>query len=115
MANVLTVVWFLVFYVVSLTATLVWVNFMLPGPVARARERVERAPRLHFFLGIVFLVLTIVVAAALIGKGRHGLVQLLGWILIGPMLAGSVVGNAAMAGLLGERLRASMRTDSPVL
>lgn len=115
MANVLMVVWFLVGYIVTLSGALIWVTLMLPRPVSRARERIEDSPLRHFFLGLALWAITLVIAAACIGGGRHGGVQLLGWILIGPVLAGSMIGNAAVASILAQRMRALLVRDSPLL
>lgn len=105
MANVLTVVWFVILYVTAQTAIMVWASFMLPNPVERARQRAERKPVLHFFLGALFWAMTLVVITLFVKEGNPGPVQLIGWSLAGPMLAGSVVGGAAFAQLVAERIR----------
>ncbi len=115
MANVLSVVWFVIAYVVMNASMLVWAALMLPGPVGRARRRIEAKPAAHFFLGLLFWGLTLLVSLGLISAGKHGLLQLLGWILAAPMLGGSIVGGAALAGMLGDRIAPKMRTESPML
>ena len=115
MANVLTVVWFVIAYVVMNSAMQVWAGLMLPGPVERARERVERKPVACFFWGVLILGITAAVSLNLISGGRPGQVQLLGWIVAGPMLAGSIVGGAAFSQLLAGRIQAQMRNESRML
>ncbi len=115
MANVLTVVWFVIAYVVMNSAMQVWAGLMLPGPVERARERVERKPVACFFWGALILAVTAAVSLNLIAGGRPGPVQLLGWIVAGPMLAGSIVGGAAFSQLLAGRIQARQRTEAPML
>ena len=115
MANVLTVVWFLIAYVVTNTSILVWAALMLPNPVERARLKLERKPVASFFVGAAVWAVTIVVASALLKEGSAAPLQLLGWMTAGPMLASSVVGGAAFANVLAVRLRPQMKSDSPLL
>jgi hypothetical protein len=106
MANVLTVVWFVIGFIVFHTALMLWTALMLPNPVERARQRVERKPAASFFIGLLFTVLSLVLATTLLGEGRPGGVQLLGWVLLSPMLISAVVGGAAFARMLGGRIQA---------
>lgn len=115
MANVLTVVWFVIAYVVMNSAMQVWAGLMLPGPVERARMRVERKPVACFFWGALILGITAVLTLNMIAGGRPGPVQLLGWLVAGPMLAGSIVGGSAISQLLAGRIRAQMQGDSHML
>src|SRR5688572_10794095 len=64
MANVLGVVWFVVAFVIAQTSMMVWTALVLPNPVARARRRIEAAPRSTFFLGAAFWILTLVFAGS---------------------------------------------------
>jgi hypothetical protein len=114
-ANVLTVVWFVIAYVVMNSAIQVWAGLMLPGPVERARERVERRPVACFFLGALILGITAAFSLSMLAAGSPGPVQLLGWIVAGPMLAGSIVGGSAISQLLAGRMQAQMRTESRML
>lgn len=114
MANVLTVVWFVIGCVVFHTAILVWAALMLPNPVERARQRVERRPYPSFFLGLLFFGASLLVGVTMLSAGRHGLVQLLGWIVMGPMLASAVVGAAGFAKLVSSRIRPQMKSEAPL-
>ncbi|MFN3650316.1 MAG: hypothetical protein ACK47B_12135 [Armatimonadota bacterium] len=104
MANVLTVVWFVIGFVVTHTAILVWANLMLPNPVERARERVERRPYLCGFVGLGIFALFFTLAVALLSSQVGGL-QLLGWIVLSPMLVSAVIGGAGIARQLAARIR----------
>jgi hypothetical protein len=115
MANVLTVVWFVIGYVLAQTSIMVWVALMFPAPVGRARQRIERKPVASFFLGVLFWVVTIALAAALLQNSNPGPLKLLGWMFAAPMLVGSVVGGAAFAQLVAARLRGHMTNESPIL
>jgi hypothetical protein len=42
-------------------------------------------------------------------------VQLLGWIVMGPMLTSSIVGGAAFSSILAERMARQMKNDSRIL
>ena len=114
MANVLSVVWIVVAYVVTQTSIMVWTAWMLPNPVERARQRLIGKPIASFFLGILFWTITMVVASQLVRADRPGLGQLVGWFLMGPMLAGSVVGGAAFAQIVRARISTQLKNDSPV-
>src|SRR4051812_19520347 len=59
MANVLSVVWSVIGSVVTLTSLLVWAALMMPGPVGRARLRLEAKPAASFFLGVLFCAATV--------------------------------------------------------
>lgn len=113
MANVLAIVWFVIGVVVSQTALLVWTALLLPGRVERARRRIETEPVRSFFRGLGVLVVTLVVAGALVRQGRPGPVQLLGWLLTGPMLAGWAAGAAAIARIAADRIRGASSPGAP--
>jgi hypothetical protein len=113
-ANVLTVVWIVIAYVVMNSAMQIWAGLMLPGPVERARERVERKPVKSLFWGALILGITAAVSLNMINGERPGPVQLLGWIVAGPMLAGSIIGGAAFSQLLARRIQAQMQNDSHI-
>lgn len=105
MANVLTVVWLVIAYVLAQTCMMVWAALMFPDRVRRARERVETRPAACFFRGLLFWGVNIFLALALLKEGNPGQLQLIGWLVLGPMLAGSALGGGAFAEIVGERLR----------
>lgn len=114
MANVLTVVWIVIAWVLTQTSIMVWIGLMLPNPVRRARERIERKPVATFFLGALFWGLTILIAGSMLKEGRQGGVQLLGWLTAGPMLAASVIGGAGVAQLVAARIQQQATHLSPL-
>ena len=111
MGNVLAVVWTVVGFVVFHTAMLVWAALMLPNPVERARQRVEKQAGRHFFLGAVVAALNVSLGVAFL-QGGGGL-QLLGWILMSPVLISAVIGGAAFARLLAARIQERMQHTHP--
>jgi hypothetical protein len=112
MANVLTVVWLVIGWIVSQTSILVWASLMLPDRVQRARERVESRPVVCFFFGLLVFVLTLVIATNLIKEGRPGHLQLFGWIFMGPMLAAGIIGGASIARIAADRIYAHSNAES---
>jgi hypothetical protein len=114
MANVLTVVWFIIGWTAMQTGLMVWLALMLPQRVGRARERVETAPVRTFFVGAAFWIVTVLFAVNLIKQGRPGPVQLFGWLTAGPMLAASAIGGAAFAQIVSERIRERSPQTSPL-
>jgi hypothetical protein len=113
-ANVLTVVWIVIGYVVTNASLLIWAALMLPNPVERARQRLETKPVASFFLGMLFWAVTAVFSGAMLQNNTPGPVKLLGWLLAGPMLAGSVIGGAAFARLLAGRIQPRTSNGSPI-
>lgn len=112
MANVLTAVWFVIAYVVTSSALMVWTALMLPNPVERARQRVATRPVASFFVGAGIWVFSALFLAAMLQEGRRAPLQLLGWASVAPMLTASVVGGAGIARLLSQRIRAQMKNDA---
>ena len=114
MANVLTVVWLVIAYVVASTSIMVWTALMLPNPVERAQYRLEQRPVASFFIGAAVWFVTILFASALLKEGRHGLLQLMGWLIAIPTLAASVIGGGAWAQLLGNRIRPKLQSEAQI-
>jgi hypothetical protein len=115
MANVMAVVWLLIGWISAHTAALIWTALMLPGPVERARRRIETRPVVSFFLGLGVAFVTIVVVASMVREGQQGGLQLLGWAMAGPMLAAGVVGGAGLAQILAERIQRRQQNNSAML
>lgn len=112
MANVLTVVWFVIAYVAAQTCLMVWAALMFPDRVQRARERVETKPVASFFKGLLFWGISIFLAIALLKEGNPGPLQVMGWLVLGPMLAGSALGGGAFAEIVAERIRRRSGSDA---
>lgn len=110
MGYVLGLVWFVIGYVVSQTAVMVWASLMLPGPVSRAQTQMQGRPWATFFIGaalwgVTFLFVTVVTQA-------KGPAQLIGWMMLAPFLASAAIGGGAVAQIVGERLRPLTKSDS---
>jgi hypothetical protein len=93
---------------------MVWTALMLPNPVGRAQVRLERRPVATFFLGAAVWLVTLLVATSLLKEGRHGLLQLMGWIITIPAFAASVIGGGAWAQLVGSRIRVKMNHEAQI-
>lgn len=115
MANVLTVVWLVIGTVAANTSLLVWASLMFPQPVERARQRLERRPYASFFIGLPFTLFSVIVAGAFLKEGNPGGVQMIGWLLLAPMLVCSIIGGAGFARILADRIAPRMRNESPIL
>lgn len=140
MANVLSVVYAVIGFVVMHTAVLIWTALMLPRAVDRARQRLMVHPVISFIWGLVFFALTLVGIAAYLplrGVGERMLndgfqnlatrleatraygdtwflINVPTWLIAAPILAGAVVGGAAYSQIFAARARLLMRTDSPL-
>jgi hypothetical protein len=112
MANVLTVVWLVIGWIVTQTSILVWASLMLPNRVQRARERIEGRPVTCFLLGLLTFLVTIVFVSQLIKEGRPGHLQLFGWILMAPTLASAVIGGAGIARIAADRIYAHTAAEA---
>jgi hypothetical protein len=83
--------------------------------VERARERLETRPGRSFWSGLFFWGITVLFAVSMIKEGKAAPLQLLGWILMTPTLASSVVGGAAFSQLIASRIRPQMTNDAPLI
>lgn len=115
MANVLGVVWMVIGMVTFHTSLTVWAALMLPGPVERARQRQQQKPIPTLFCGVLFVFLTVIVTTTLLQRHNPGVVQLLGWVMVAPVLLGYIVGSAALARLVAPRIRTEMASSSSMV
>lgn len=86
---------------------------MFPGVVARAQTRIEKTLSGTFWLGlliVIVLTIPIVILLAL----PFGPAKFLGWILLATSLAFSSIGSAGIAAHLGERMKQTGNSYSPL-
>jgi hypothetical protein len=86
---------------------------MFPGVVTRAQTRIEKTLSGTFWFGlliVIALTIPIVILLAL----PFGPAKFLGWILLATSLAFSSIGSAGIAAHLGERMRQTGSSDSPL-
>ncbi len=114
MGTVLGFVWFVVGCVVFNTAILVWAALMLPNPVERARQRLERRGVGTFFLGLVLTVVSVFLWVAMV-NAPNGVVKLLGWLVLSPTLAAAVVGGAGIARIAADRIAPRLKNESEMV
>src|SRR5712692_302201 len=97
----------------GLVGLLVWTALIFSRPTARAHAALELRPGRCFLTG-VGLTLLLGVPVIVLLHSPNGLAKLAGWALTLPLAAGLVTGLAAMAQLLGERLRALSPALTPL-
>ena len=142
MANVYSIAFTVLGVVVAHCLLLVWTAMVLPGPVERARRRIETRPISSFLIGLVCCLLTVGLIAGFsviririvpkVGRSASNILSVhlqftrsyndawiltngLVWLLAAPVLAGLIFGGAGFAQLFGIRARAMMRDDRPLL
>ena len=141
MANVYSIAFTVLGVFLAHSCLLVWTAIVLPGPVERARRRIETRPVSSFFVGVACCLATLCLLgvffwlrgplvprvedlleylAARLQFNRwyndtwmlaNGLV----WILVAPVLAGFIFGGAGLAQIFAIRARSMMRDDRPLL
>jgi hypothetical protein len=112
MGVVIGFVWLVIGYVLMQTGIQVWAALMLPNPVERARQRVLRQPTASFFVGLAFWVVSFTAGVFLIRIPGAG--SVIGYALMAPMLAASVIGGAAFSRILAERIKTKQRNESEI-
>jgi hypothetical protein len=97
----------------GLTGLLVWTALIFSRPTASARAALEFRTGRCFLTGVA---LTLILGVPVIRLLHlpNGLAKLAGWALLLPLAAGLVTGLAAMAQLLGERLRVLSPSLTPL-
>ena len=91
--------------------TVLWLLF--PTLIARAQTRVEKSLAASFWLGLV-VVIALTVPIVILLALPLGPAKALGWILLGFSLAVSSIGSAGIAAHLGERMKQTGNTYSPL-
>src|SRR5438309_6648626 len=97
----------------GIVGLLVWTALLFPRRTARARA-VLAARRGRCFVSGVGLTLLLGIPMLALLHAPHGLAKLAGWALALPLAAILVVGFAAMAELLGERMQGLSPTVTPL-
>ncbi len=141
MANVYSIAFTVLGVVVAHSCLLVWTAMVLPGPVDRARRRIETRPISCLLIGLVCCLITAGLIAGFLAVRIHIVVKMdellqylsdrlqftrfyndawilangLVWLLTAPILAGFVFGGAGFARLFGIHARSMMREDRPLL
>ncbi|MBM3458621.1 MAG: hypothetical protein FJX77_08840 [Armatimonadetes bacterium] len=105
MANVLTVVWFVIGWIISQVGAMVLFALLFPNRVALAQHQLTTRPRASVGIGFLFWAASAFLTVLLLQAGKAAPLQLLGWLCSGPMLISSLLGGAAVARLAAERIR----------
>jgi hypothetical protein len=112
MGVVIGFVWLVIGYVLMQTSIQVWAALMLPNPVERAQQRIVRHPYASFFIGVGCWLASVLIASVFL-RGA-GPLSIVGYILMGPMFAASVVGGAGFSRILGGRITRHQRNESEI-
>ena len=88
-----------------------WLLF--PSIVARAQTRVEKTFSRTFWLGLV-IVIALAIPIVILLALPFGPAKFLGWILLAASLALSSIGSAGIASHLGERMKQTGNSYSPL-
>lgn len=88
-----------------------WLLF--PNLVNRAQTRVEKTLARTFWLGLVIVIVLTIPIIILIAL-PFGPAKLMGWILLAVSLALSSIGSAGIAAHLGERIKGTGTTLTPL-
>jgi hypothetical protein len=97
----------------GIVGLLVWTALLFPRPTGRARVALEERPVRCGLRGLGTTLLLGIPAFALL-HAPHGGAKLAGWALALPLAAILVVGIAAMAQLLGERMQGLSPAITPL-
>lgn len=140
MASVSAVTYFVIGFIVIHASLLVWVRVLLPGTVSRARSRLEAAPLRSLFWGMAVFAASILFVCLLLAFRMRGIqyaaellakfsssldvnrlpndayvvTHVLGWMLLGPVMAAWIFGGAAFAEIFAERLGRQVGRDLPI-
>jgi hypothetical protein len=128
--------------VIMHASLVIWTALVLPGPVARARGRLETKPVTSFFAGLSFLALTVLayggfrmllddltIFVANVVQNANAVMHLprfhndeyiiancIAWPVLGaPTMVGWIIGGAALAPVFAGRARTLMQDDRPLL
>ena len=112
MADVYSILFVVIGMLVATCSLNIWTALMFPGPVQRCRGRLEKAPYVSFWLGVLYAgVLGTLGIMAL--NAPPALVKMLAPLLLAPLVVGAVIGGAGLTTLLGERMGALNKDASP--
>jgi hypothetical protein len=112
MGVVIGFVWLVIGYVLMQTSIQVWAALMLPNPVERAQQRIQRRPYASFFIGLAFGVAGAVIASFFLRAA--GPWTLIGYALMAPVFASGVVGGGAFTRILAERIKPHQKNESGI-
>jgi len=99
--------------VAALAGLVVWTALIFPRPAGRARMALEGRPGRCFVTGLLVAVLIGEPVVALL-HAPNGLLKIAGWAAAFPLLGMLILGLAAMAQLLGDRLQSLSPTVTPL-
>jgi hypothetical protein len=103
MADVYAYTFIIIGILLSWPALLLALNLLLPAVTGRIEMRLTSVPRQAFLTGLVVMVVLLLLAAMAIEAGS-GLVQGVGYLLVGLLLALWLLGGAGLARLVGHRM-----------
>jgi len=112
MADVYSIVFTILGFLVVSCGLNVWTALVFPAPVQRCRSRLEEGPFASFLLGAVYAGVFGGLGIAALSAPSGG-VKIFGAVLFAPLMIGLAVGGAGLSTLLAERMRALQEGASP--
>ncbi|MBN2548575.1 MAG: hypothetical protein JXB15_05440 [Anaerolineales bacterium] len=107
MADITAVFGVLLFLGLSYPALLLFWQLLYPGATERARLRLQTSAKACFGLGLALLLITLLPAVFFLSLPA-GAAKLIGWVLIGLILAFSSLGAAGLSSRIGAALNDKM-------
>ena len=113
MADISAIFFILLIIAIAFPCMLTAWWLLFPSVVARAQTRVEKTLARTFWLGLV-IVIALAIPIIILLALPFGPAKFLGWILLAASLALSSIGSAGIAAHLGERMKQTGNTSSPL-
>ena len=113
MADISAIFFILLIISIAFPAMLAAWWLLFPNLITRAQTRVEKTLARTFWLGFVILIVVTIPIIILMAM-PFGPAKLIGWILLAVSLALSSIGSAGIAAHLGERIKSTGTTLTPL-
>lgn len=113
MADISAIFFILLLIGIAFPAMLAAWWLLFPSLIARAQTRVEKSLTTSFWLGLI-IVIALAVPIIILFALPVGPAKSLAWILLGASFALSSIGSAGIAAHLGERMKQTGNTYSPL-
>ena len=113
MADISAIFFILLIISVAFPAMLSAWWLLFPALITRAQTRIEKSLARSFWLGLV-IVIALTIPIVILLALPFGPAKFIGWILIAASLALSSIGSAGIAAHLGERMKQTGNSYTPL-
>ena len=113
MADISAIFFILLIISIAFPAMLTAWWLLFPALITRAQTRIEKSLARSFWLGIV-IVIALTIPIVILLALPFGPAKFIGWILIAASLALSSIGSAGIAAHLGERMKQTGNSYTPL-